>query len=105
QSPAPALDFGSDQGPGWQPENGFTLRWEIPAGQKAPIVGAVYRLHDAETGEQVGAGYIPGTGLTSLGPVVVPGVGTYIATIHLIDHAGNYGEPAKTTLRFDDRPP
>lgn len=102
---APPVDLRSDQGPGWQPRNGFTLRWEIPAGQAAPVIGAVYLVHDEQTGQQVGSGYFPGPGRTSGGPIEVPEAGAYRVTIHLLDGALNLGAAAHSTIRFDDRPP
>ncbi|MCB0858549.1 MAG: hypothetical protein KDB57_10595 [Solirubrobacterales bacterium] len=101
----PPANLGTDEGTGWRPVNGFTLRWEIPAGQNAPVIGAVYLLYDADTGDQVDSGFFSGNGVVSAGPVQVPGVGAYRAVVYLVDGATNLGEPAETMLRFDDRPP
>ncbi len=101
----PPSSFRSDEGTGWQPENGFTLRWEIPAGQNAPIIGAVYLLYEEGSNTQVDSGYFSGNGIVSAGPLEVPEVGAYRAVIYLVDGAANLGQPAETVLRFDDRPP
>ena len=105
ERPAPPVDLRTDEGTAWQPENGFTLRWEIPSGQVSPIVGATYLLREAGTGTVVASKYVPGTGIESIGPVDVPDVGEYEASVTLFDGGSNIGEAAETTLRFDDRPP
>lgn len=101
----PPSNLRTDEGTGWRPVNGFNLRWEIPAGQNAPVIGAVYLLYEAETGIQVDSGYFSGNGVASAGPVEVPEVGAYRAVVYLVDGATNLGQPAETMLRFDDRPP
>lgn len=101
----PPANFRADEGTGWRPVNGFNLRWEIPAGQNAPVIGAVYLLYDAETGAQVDSGFFSGSDIANAGPVEVPAVGAYRAVLYLVDGATNLGQPAETMLRFDDRPP
>ena len=105
EAPAAPVNLRSDQGTGWQPENGFTLRWGTPSGQVSPIVGATYRLFKAGSGEMVAAQYVGRTGIESIGPFQVPEVGEYRAVVTLFDGGSNIGEGAETTLRFDDRPP
>ena len=101
----PADNLRSDQGTDWQPVNGFTLRWEIPEGQVAPIIGAVYKIQELETDTLVDAGYFSGNDIQSAGPINLPAVGAYKVIIHLVDGALNLGRDAETILRFDDRPP
>jgi len=104
RSPNPALDLHSDQGSDWRPENRFTLRWKIPGGQVAPVVGAIYQLRELASGAPVSSGYLQEDGITSA-ELSVPDVGAYKAMISLVDGAMNVGEAAETVLRFDDRPP
>lgn len=105
QAPAAATGLVSMQGETWQPENGFDLRWDIPAGQVAPVIGAVYVLKELDTGQQVNAGFFAGNEIESAGPFEVPEVGAYRMIIYLVDGAANLGQPAETILRFDNRPP
>lgn len=105
EAPNPPVNLRTDEGSGWQPDNGFRVRWDIPAGQKSPIIGALYLLNDLENGEQVGAGYFEGDSIQSAGPIEVPEVGAYTLTIALVDGAINLGHPANTVVRFDDGPP
>jgi hypothetical protein len=100
----PPLLLHSDQGVGWQPDNGFTLRWQIPGGQVAPVIGAIYQIQETESGAVAASGYLPGSG-TENANLAVPEVGEYTAFIALLDGAGNLGEASETILRFDDRPP
>lgn len=44
-------------------------------------------------------------GIESIGPIDVPDVGEYKASVTLFDGGYNIGQAAETTLRFDDRPP
>ncbi|MCB0867828.1 MAG: hypothetical protein KDB48_03960, partial [Solirubrobacterales bacterium] len=83
----PPVDLRSDEGTAWQPENGFTLRWENPEGQVAPVIGAVYRLYDLGTGQLVDSRFFGGSDLREAGPVEVPAVGAYRAAVSLVDGA------------------
>jgi hypothetical protein len=105
RAPAPPTDIEVPGGSGWRAVNGFEFRWNIPAGQSAPIVEAEYSLVDIATGDEVGGGVVPGPDPVSAGPVEVPGPGEYRVEIRLRDAAGNLGEPAGITVRFDDSPP
>ena len=105
QASNPPTNLRSDQGTDWQAENGFTLKWGIPAGQVAPVIGAVFVLQDLDSGAQVDAGYFGGQDVESAGPIDVPDVGAYKAIVYLVDGATNLGKSAETILRFDDRPP
>lgn len=105
QPSIPPLDLRSDEGTGWQPENGFTLRWTVPGGQKAPIVGAFLSIQDLDSGSQVAGSYWSGTGIETIESVEVPEVGAYRAVVSLLDGAFNVGQSTGTVIRFDDRPP
>lgn len=92
---------------GWRRTNGFELRWTNPdQGPASPIVGAGWRL-TGPAGYDGGAQFAPGAGRTELGPMKVPGPGTYTLAIWLRDEAGNEAPAAAASvpLRFDDVPP
>jgi len=105
QASNPPVNLRSDQGTDWQPENGFTIRWGIPAGQVAPITTAAYSIQELDTGTQVDAGFLGGRDVQVGGPFEVPEVGAYKVTVYLVDAASNLGKSAETVIRFDDRPP
>lgn len=105
QAPLPPVGLHSLQGSDWQAENGFSLRWSIPAGQVSPVIGAIYQLVDLETGEPRAYGYVAETNLEGIGPIEVPGAGAYRMRVAFLDSAGNWGEAAETIVRFDNRPP
>ena len=105
QAPISPVGLHSLQGSGWQADNGFSFRWSIPAGQVSPIIGAIYQLVDLDSGDPRDYGYVAETNLEGIGPIEVPGVGAYRMRVAFLDAAGNWGEAAETTVRFDDRPP
>ncbi len=105
QRPLAAVGLGAVGGSGWRAENGFEFRWQIPNGQASPVVAAEYRVLEAGSGNEVGAGVVAATDPISAGPLEVPHAGEYRFELRLRDEAGNLGDPASTLFRFDDSPP
>jgi len=105
KAPAPPVGLRVREGSDWRPTNGFNLEWRNPSDQVAPIVAAVYRITDPDTGEQTGAGYVDGEDVQEAGPIEVPAVGEHTVEVFLLDAALNWGSEASATLKFDDRPP
>lgn len=103
--PAPAeplkpLNLHVDGGEAWHAENWFRLDWVRSGGVPATI------------GYQLRAGLDPvqpavrlAWGGDSIGRLRVPAPGQYTVELWLEDQAGNRGDSAFTTLRFDDRAP
>ncbi len=92
-------------GDGWRAENRFELTWSNPSGQGSPIDGGRYRILDPGTDEELDGGELETAKAGELGPLTMPGPGEYDVEVRLRDAAGNLGRPARTTVRFDDRPP
>lgn len=105
EPPGPPVELRSLGGQDWRAENRFELAWESPGGQVSPLVGGRYSVVAAETGETVESGEVEAADSGRLGPLAVPGPGAYELEVRLRDAAGNLGQPARTTVRFDDRPP
>ncbi len=104
-APANPVDLKVSGESGWRAENRFELDWGNPGNQVSPIIGGEYRILDPDSSEPIETGDFDGDSPAGLGPLAVPGAGEYEVEVRLLDGAGNLGEPARTTLRFDDRPP
>jgi hypothetical protein len=85
-APPPPRDAGVAGGDGWRRANDFSVTWDNPSGQAAPIVRARWRLcrgGDCTTGERAGAG------IRRLDRLRVPGTGDHTLAVWLEDEAGN----------------
>ncbi|MCO5314595.1 MAG: hypothetical protein M9938_00295 [Solirubrobacterales bacterium] len=105
QPPAAPIGLSPVGGSGWRPENRFEFTWEEPGDQLSPLAGGSYRLLGPDGREPASEGELEPARAGELGPLSVPAPGEYELELRLRDSAGNLGAPARTTLRFDDRPP
>lgn len=104
-APARVTAIAVQGGEGWRAANAFTLTWQNPAGQHAPLTRRHYRLCHPDgsacvTGSQDG-------GQSSIA-LTVPGRGEWRAQVWLQDGAGNINADNASdpvTLRFDDSTP
>ena len=95
------LEGGSD----WRSTNRFDLHWTNPTGPGSPIAAAEYSLYDDANNLVSGPTRVAGGAIEDLGPIEVPSPGAYRVSVKLVDSAGNVGQPANATLRFDDGRP
>lgn len=104
-APARVSGIGVQGGEGWRAANAFTLTWQNPAGQHAPLTRRHYRVCRPD-----GSGCVTGSqdgGQNSIA-LSVPGRGVWRAQVWLQDAAGNVSADNASdpvTLRFDDAIP
>ena len=89
----------------WHAENDFDLSWSNPSQDGAPIAAVRFRVLDSD-----GSVVTPLTRVADPAPrledLEVPdGPGHYTVEVSLEDAAGNVGQPARASLRFDDQRP
>ncbi|HEY6780022.1 MAG TPA: hypothetical protein VI111_03665, partial [Thermoleophilaceae bacterium] len=103
--PTPPQNLSIVGGNDWHASDGFTIRWDLPAGQHAPIVATRWRLCPVEGGGTCRSGRT--TNLTELPAVAVGASGEYVLRSWLEDAAGNQSESnaSTTSLRLDSEPP
>jgi hypothetical protein len=101
-----------DGGDSWKETNRFSVRWSNPPQIAAPIAAADYRLcpasDTARTSPRCVAGSVPGTDITKITDLKVPGEGDWTLTVVLRDAAGNVNPTNAATvkgLRFDGTAP
>ena len=92
----------------WRNVNSFDLQWVNPTeADRAPIVAARYQVCSSGQTE-CGEARQPGTNISGLGSLTVPGPGEWEVRVWREDAAGNH-EPANASvpvqLRFDPEPP
>lgn len=94
-------------GEAWRSTNGFSATWtNPPEGDRAPIVGATYKLCAAD-GSRCAQNDVAGEGLSSI-PIEAPGPGAWTVSLWRRDAAGNIDSTAASvpaTLRYDPEPP
>ncbi len=103
--PAAPVGLETAGGSDWRSHDGFTVRWQNPEGQKAPIQEADFRLIRTADGSVAESGTIQVEGSTEIGPMDLGQPGEFRAEVKLRDAAGNIGSAASTILRFDDGRP
>lgn len=69
--------------------NGFTVRWQLPPGQVAPITGARWSLCPASGTTGCVTGAAPGAGADRLDGLAMPSAGDWDLRVWLEDAAGN----------------
>ncbi|MEX0992869.1 MAG: hypothetical protein WDZ37_02630 [Solirubrobacterales bacterium] len=110
-----------ENGDGWRRSNGYSVGWENPPGQIAPIDRAHYSLCPAGggacvDGERAGEAIVPvdtpeaqpPPAIDRIDSIEVPEPGDYELRVWLRDAAGNADHDRASDalhLRFDDRPP
>lgn len=117
--PAAPLEAQVSSGAGWRADDEVSIAWRNPPQTAAPIAGAVWRIcpqlpPDATatmTGQAQArcvSGSRPGTGLTAIEDLELPGPGLWRLKLWLVDSAGNQ-QPATAVeldgLGYDDSPP
>jgi len=103
-----AVPVAVEGGDGWRNRNSFTLTWANPPDpDRAPIVGATYRLCRAG-GAECSTGTVGGEGVTAITALKVPAPGEWEAQIWRADAAGNQ-QPENASvpvrIRYDPEPP
>ncbi len=104
-APARVTAIAVQGGEGWRAASSFTLTWQNPGGQHAPLARRHYRLCHPD-----GSGCVTGSqdgGQSSIA-LTVPGRGEWRAQVWLQDGAGNVSADNASdpvTLRFDDSIP
>lgn len=106
-TPPGRVDVALDRGDAWRNTNDFSATWTNPEEpDRAPIVGATYKLCGASGGNCTQAD-VNGDALASA-PVQVPGPGEWTLSVWRRDAAGNADATAASVpvnLRYDPEPP
>jgi hypothetical protein len=106
-------------GPGWRPENKWSIEWQNPVQKFAPITAAEYRLCPASADsvdpevaakakKQCVSGSRAGRDIQRITDLEVPEPGDWNMRVWLVDAAGNRNSDASVKLEglgFDPSPP
>ena len=90
--PAPPASLTVEGGEGWRQAPAFSVGWENPSEQHAPIAAARWRLAPL-AGGACSEGRVGAPGITRLDGLSAPGEGEYELSVWLEDAAGNH-DPA-----------
>lgn len=101
--PGPPIRLRSSVGTATQGSRRVSLTWTNPSGQVAPIIEARWTVCPRYSNVGCQSGSVPVSGGEGSVPrVVVPRTGTYVASVLLVDEAGNLlgANAAYTTVRY-----
>jgi hypothetical protein len=103
-APPTPRDLEVDGGDGWRSDFHFELRWRNPANAGSPLAAVHYLVRDEAGAPVVGPKRLDWPA-QQVGVGVPGGPGVYGFEVWLEDGTGAQGEPATTSLRFDDTRP